>query len=101
MLQQFDTNHDGKLDDNERAQMQAFMRKRAEMRAQNDQPGAGGNQQGEEHRQRLMQRFDTNHDGTLDDNERAQMRQFMQERRQEGQGSLGGPGAGPSGNQTP
>jgi hypothetical protein len=29
-------------------------------------------------RQRLMQRFDLNHDGILDDNEKAQMRQARQ-----------------------
>lgn len=45
--------------------------------------GAGGGQFSEERRQRMLEKFDTNHDGKLDDNERAQMHAFMQQRRME------------------
>ena len=53
MLERFDTNHDGKLDDTERAAMKA----------------AFG-----EKRQEMIARYDTNHDGTLDATERAAMK---------------------------
>jgi len=50
-------------------------------------------------RQRMMQRFDSNGDGKLDDNERAQMKAFMEQRRQQrgmmmNQGQGGGPAGG-------
>jgi 5-hydroxyisourate hydrolase-like protein (transthyretin family) len=57
MIQKFDTNKDGKLDDAERAQMKAtFEARRAER-----------------HKEALA-RYDTNKDGKLDDAERAVMR---------------------------
>ena len=53
MLERFDTNHDGKLDDTERAAMKAsFAEKRTEKIA----------------------KYDTNHDGTLDATEKAAMK---------------------------
>ncbi len=126
MLQKFDANHDGQLDDNEKAQMRAEMQKRWQQRqgvapglgdsnginAQRgqglDQHGPGGgfnDQERQEHRQRMLQKFDANHDGKLDDNEKAQMHEFMQRRRQEreqGGGGFSGPGGGaaPGGNPT-
>ncbi len=60
MMQRFDANHDGALDDSERAQMKEAM---------------------EQRRKEMETRFDANHDGQLDDGERAQMREFMQQRR--------------------
>ena len=121
MLERFDTNHDGKLDENERAQMRQFMEQRRMPRGQsggfgsnfNPQqgqgltpsgqgltpPGGGFNpQQMSEHKQKMLERFDANHDGKLDENERAQMRQFMEQHRmprQQGRG-LGGPGSMPT-----
>ena len=57
MIQKFDQNGDGMLDDAERAQMKAaFAARRAERH------------------QQMMARFDANHDGVLDDAERAQMK---------------------------
>jgi len=57
LLDKFDTNHDGKLDDQERAAMRAdFTAKRAAKKAE------------------LLAKFDTNRDGKLDDQERAVMR---------------------------
>lgn len=46
-LAKYDTNHDGKLDDNERAALKADREKK------------------------LLAKYDANHDGKLDDNERA------------------------------
>jgi EF hand len=57
ILAKFDTNHDGKLDDNEKAAMrEAFKEKRQERRAE------------------LVARFDTNKDGKLEPEERQAMR---------------------------
>jgi Ca2+-binding EF-hand superfamily protein len=53
MLERFDTNHDGKLDDTERAAMKAAF--------------------GEKREERIA-RYDTNHDGVLDATERAAMK---------------------------
>ncbi len=64
-------------------------------------PGANTGRQGsltpEQRRQAMLKRFDTNGDGVLDDNERAKMRQFMQERRAAREAGGGGPGQGPGG----
>jgi Ca2+-binding EF-hand superfamily protein len=57
MIEKFDLNHDGKLDDNERAQMKAaFEAKRTERKAE------------------MLAKFDLNKDGKLDDSERQAMR---------------------------
>lgn len=60
--------------------------------------GGGGARAGQ-FRQKMMTKFDANHDGQLDDSEKAQIRAFREQRRQEreaGGGGLGngGPGAG-------
>ena len=56
ILEKYDTNHDGKLDESERAAMRAdFQAKRAARR------------------QEMLARFDTNKDGKLDANERKVM----------------------------
>jgi hypothetical protein len=57
MIQKFDKNADGKLDDAERADMKAaFEARRAE------------------HHKDMLAKYDANHDGKLDDAERAAMR---------------------------
>jgi Ca2+-binding EF-hand superfamily protein len=57
MIEKFDLDHDGKLDDAERAQMKAaFEAKRTERKAE------------------MLARFDLNKDGKLDDSERAALR---------------------------
>jgi len=57
LLQKYDTNKDGKLDDQERSVMRAdFEAKRSEMKAQ------------------MLAKYDTNKDGKLDDAERKVMR---------------------------
>jgi len=48
----------------------------------------------QEFRQKMLQRFDANHDGVLDDSERAQMHQMMQQRRLQEQNEGVKPGAG-------
>jgi Ca2+-binding EF-hand superfamily protein len=58
-LARFDTNHDGVLDEGERAAMKASWKQRREER---------------------VARFDTNHDGVLDESERAAMRKAFQQR---------------------
>lgn len=57
LIEKFDKNGDGKLDEAERAQMKAAFEA----------------QRAERHRE-MLARFDTNHDGTLDAAERAAMR---------------------------
>jgi hypothetical protein len=57
LIQKFDQNGDGKLDDSERAQMKAFFQARRQA-----------------HRQEMLAKYDTNHDGKLEPSERAVMR---------------------------
>ena len=57
ILQKYDTNKDGKLDDSEKAAM------RADFKAQHEQKKA-----------EMLAKFDTNKDGKLDDSEKAVMR---------------------------
>lgn len=52
--------------------------------------GAGGGEMREQRRQRLMERFDSNHDGTLDDSERAQMKAARERKMQQMGGGRGG-----------
>ncbi|HEX9709174.1 MAG TPA: hypothetical protein VGB42_04315, partial [Candidatus Thermoplasmatota archaeon] len=61
MLQRFDTDKDGTLSDSEREAAKAERRGRREGRR-------------EEHRARLLERFDTNKNGTLDESEREAMK---------------------------
>jgi EF hand len=76
MLERFDTNHDGKLDDTERAAARAAWQIRAtERREVRDEIRA----QLQENRQAILARFDRNSDGKLDENERAELRQAWQE----------------------
>jgi hypothetical protein len=49
----------------------------------------------------MMQRFDSNHDGVLDDNEKAKMRAFFQERRQQRLERMKQQGLAPGGGQGP
>ena len=56
VLEKFDTNHDGKLDENEKAAMKEQMRQMREKR-----------------REAMLARFDANKDGKLDDGERKAM----------------------------
>lgn len=75
LLQRFDTNHDGKLDDDELAIAHETMLKEqmARQAAQAARPDAA------EFRARMLAMFDKNHDGRLDDEERAEMRKYAEE----------------------
>lgn len=74
ILQRFDKNHDGKLDEDETADAHdAMMQAQKEQRtkAQAAKSGPVG--------QRLLEMFDKNHDGKLDDEERAAARKYAEE----------------------
>ncbi len=70
LLQRYDTNHDGKLDDDELAAAHEDM---ARERLENGQ-GVG-----KKVRQQLLEKFDKNHDGRLEPDEREAARQYLQE----------------------
>ena len=101
MMARLDTNGDGMIDDGERAAAQA-------KRAQRKASGAGGGASGGKgkhgsknpadkaaRRQKMMARFDTNGDGQLDSNEKAALKAFRQQRRQQKMQSQGGGGVTP------
>lgn len=74
LLQRFDTNRDGKLDEDEtaaahEAMLQEQMNRQAAVAAA---PG------GQQFRQQMLEKFDKNHDGRLDDDERAEMQKNLQ-----------------------
>lgn len=50
----------------------------------------GSNDKRQERRAKMLARFDLNHDGQLDDNEKAQMKQFIQQKRQAKMAKQGG-----------
>lgn len=67
VLEQFDKNHDGKLDDAERAEARSYF----------EENGIGQNPAV---RAELLKRFDRNGDGRLDETERTEMQRFLQNR---------------------
>lgn len=96
MLAKFDANGDGMLDENERAQLKAMMAQRRAARDARGGPrngrsrngglanggrgkngGKGGDMQARH--QRMIARFDTNGDGSLDATERAAAQAFRQQ----------------------
>jgi tellurite resistance protein len=66
LIEKFDANNDGRLDQQERQNAKAAIKERLQDR-----------------RARIIQRFDTNHDGTLSPDERAAARETMQAHRAE------------------
>ncbi|HZP61270.1 MAG TPA: EF-hand domain-containing protein [Opitutaceae bacterium] len=70
LLQRYDTNHDGKLDESELAAAHEQM---AQQRMEN------GRGVGKKIRQELLQKFDKNHNGRLDPDEREAARQYFQQ----------------------
>jgi len=72
LLQRFDKNGDGRIDDDERIDAREAMRA-----GQNDRKMAGGSPQ---LRARMLERFDKNQDGRLDDTERAEAQKAARER---------------------
>ena len=84
LLQRFDQNHDGKLDEDETAAAHEEMLKE-QMNRQAAVAAAPG---GDLLRQRMLEMFDKNHDGRLDDDERAEMQKYN---RAQGAGPGGAP----------
>jgi hypothetical protein len=76
LLERFDLNGDGQLDESERAALREEMANR---------PGAA------RMREEILKRFDKNGDGQLDEAERAEFQKFREARMREG-GGPGGPG---------
>lgn len=70
VLEKFDANHDGKLDETERAAAKAAMQEHR------------GEHQGKL-KAKALAKFDANHDGKLDETERAAAKAAMQKRREE------------------
>ena len=77
MLKRFDTNHDGKLDEDETAAAHEAMLKEM-MDRQNPAAVSPNMAGGQRFRQQMLARFDKNHDGQLDDGERAEMQKYLQ-----------------------
>lgn len=67
LLERFDTNKDGKLDDAERAKAKEAMAERRK--------DGGGGPRGEEFRAKMLEKYDANKDGKLDDAEKAKARE--------------------------
>lgn len=82
-LERFDTNKDGKIDDEERAKArEEFAKNRPEgERRRGEGRGPG---QGRPSREEILKKFDTNGDGQLDEGERAKMREEFLKNRPEG-----------------
>jgi len=91
LVQRFDTNKDGKLDDAERAQARKALGQTPAPKARRGTPP---------NLQELVKRFDTNKDGKLDDAERAAARKALGHRPQpkpgHGQGAKRGKGPPPN-----
>ncbi len=81
MMARFDVNHDGKLDANEKAQVQVMREEHKRRKEQNANRGAMDPQK-MARRQKMMQKFDTNGDGTLDASEKSALQAFRAKRRQ-------------------
>jgi len=80
ILEKFDTNKDGQLDETEKAALKKAM---AERRANGE--GKGKSKKGDM-RKKIMEKFDTNGDGQLDETEKAALKKAMAERRANGEG---------------
>jgi hypothetical protein len=76
LLERFDANHDGQLDDTERAAARAEWQIRRTHRAEMREDLRTGLQ---EQRQAILARFDRNGDGHLDEYERKELRQAWQD----------------------
>ena len=72
VMEKFDANHDGKLDESERAAAKAALKERMEKAKEHHG----------EFKAKLLERFDANHDGKLDDGERAAAKAALKERKE-------------------
>jgi Ca2+-binding EF-hand superfamily protein len=81
LLQRFDKNGDGRLDDDERADAKdAMMQENLDRQMARINAGAPGG--GERFRTQALALFDKNKDGQLDDDERAEAQKFAESRRE-------------------
>ena len=87
LIQKFDVNKDGKLDEQEKAEMKKFIdahRQSADGEGRGSaerRHGRRGEGQGRPSREALIKEFDKDQDGKLSDEERAEMHKALQERR--------------------
>ena len=73
LLKRYDTNHDGKLDENELAAAHEGMLKETFN-------GTAGGERGKKFRAAMIKRFDRNGDGQLDESEKAAMKKYFLDR---------------------
>lgn len=73
LLQRYDTNHDGKLDENELALAHEGMLKAGFA-------GGANTERGKKFRAAMVKRFDRNGDGQLDESEKAAMKKYFLDR---------------------
>ncbi len=97
MLEKFDTDKDGKLSDEERKAMrEEFMKNRPQRPQMPGQPGAQGPQgqhrgmMDPERQKQMLEKFDTDKDGKLSDEERKAMREEFMKNRPQMPGRRGG-----------
>ena len=74
VMEKFDANHDGKLDEGERAAAKAALHERMEQAKEHHGDG--------KLKAKIMEKFDANHDGTLDEGERATAKAALHERKE-------------------
>ena len=74
VLEKFDANHDGKLDESERATAKAALHERMEQAKEHHGDG--------KLKAKIMEKFDANHDGKLDEGERAKAKAALHERKE-------------------
>ena len=97
LIQKFDVNKDGKLDEQEKAAMEKFLaerrRDRAEGQGKNRRPhGAEGKEGKKPSHEEILKRFDKDQDGKLSEEERAAMREELGKHRRRPHGAEGKPG---------
>lgn len=82
LLRRYDLNHDGKLDDQELAAAhEAMLRDTFAAQASLQQSlGGPGSERAKLVRAQLLKKFDVNHDGQLDEDERAAAKKFFLDR---------------------
>ncbi len=93
LQERFDTNKDGKLDENEKAAAQKELGRGGEKRPGDKRPFDLNGTLPPELEKKLLQHFDKNSNGKLDDDEKAAAQEEMKKRREQG-GKPGRPGAG-------
>jgi Ca2+-binding EF-hand superfamily protein len=89
LFRRFDTDGDGQLDEQERQRLRQEVQRHRARRGGQGRMGDRGQTGQRPSREEILQRFDANGNGQLDPEERRQVRQAMQRRRQGGPGQPG------------